>query len=94
MHEPASTTSDITLSRGREDYLLKQGTATERVLADKDDRIEEMAHTIKCFQNQGNPALLCSLLIMYHSCTFGTVTYAGYQAKPCGARSVALGSGA
>ena len=57
VHEPASTTSDITLSRGREDYLLKHGTATERVLADKDDKIEEMAHTIKCLQNQGNTAL-------------------------------------
>lgn len=53
MQAPGSTTSDITLSRGRDDYLLKQGTATERVLADKDDKLIDQAHTIKCLQNQG-----------------------------------------
>jgi hypothetical protein len=39
--QPGSTTSDITLTRGRDDYLLKQSTASDRTLAEKDERILE-----------------------------------------------------
>ena len=42
------TTSDMNLTRPREDYLLKQTTASDRVFAEKEDRILEQAHTIRC----------------------------------------------
>ena len=41
-------TSDMNLTRPREDYLLKQTTATDRVFAEKEDRILEQANTIRC----------------------------------------------
>lgn len=44
-------TSDMNLTRPREDYLLKQTTASDRVFAEKEDRILEQAHTIKCLQS-------------------------------------------
>lgn len=44
------TTSDMNLTRPREDYLLKQTTASDRVFAEKEDKILEQAHTIRCLQ--------------------------------------------
>jgi hypothetical protein len=44
-------TSDMNLTRPREDYLLKQTTATDRVFAEKEDRILEQANTIRCLQS-------------------------------------------
>jgi len=39
--QPGTTTSDMNLTRAREDYLLKQNTASDRVFAEKEDRILE-----------------------------------------------------
>jgi len=46
--QAGAATSDINLTRPREDYLLKQSTATDRVFAEKEDRILEQAQTIRC----------------------------------------------
>ena len=50
---PGNTTSDITLSRGRDDFISKQGNSTERILLEKEDHIIEQANTIRSLQHQG-----------------------------------------
>ena len=46
-------TSDINLNRGRDDNLLSHGMglASERVYAERDEKILEQAQTIKSLQN-------------------------------------------
>ena len=48
-------TSDINLSRGRDDNLLSHGSAAERAYADRDEKIVEQAQTIKHLQNHSKP---------------------------------------
>jgi len=45
--QAAPTTSDMNLTRPREDFMLKQTTASDRVFAEKEDKILEQAHQIR-----------------------------------------------